>query len=271
MKDFRYLCCKDAYMVLAVWWYVSGERVHDYKSAVKLVKCLDGEVDDWKVSDAGSRMKLVEEYLNWLWRNGKKFSNAWRYISKYMIDRRVSSEVAEVVDAYRMYVKERFGENIWVDISKKEVMQAARVVRNVAKEMGLSVYEVIKYQHECWDKITRPLVFERMADADKVKRRVSIKLEEDMRNGVVVGRSSVSSFSDKEELVARYWKNILSTGVMFYINKKGWLAEIAREYWKQLKSVGSNMELRNELKQQYSKVNIVKRWRESGCPEVLLD
>jgi hypothetical protein len=169
---------------------------------------------------------------------------------------------------YRKYVKERFGEDIWVDLSKKEVIQAARVVRNVAREMGFSVYEVIKYQHECWDKITRPLVFERMADADKVRRRVSIKLEEDMRNGVVVGRGGLNA---KEELVAKYWKNILSTGVMFYINKNGWLAEIAREYWKKLKNVGSNMELRNELKQQYSKVNIVRRWKESGCPDVLLD
>jgi hypothetical protein len=216
-------------------------------------------------------MRLVREYLEWLWKNEKKFSSAWRYVSKYVIDRGVSDNVAEVVDEYRKYVKERFGEDIWVDTSKGEVVRAARAVKNVAKDMNLSVYEVIKYQHECWDKITRPLVFERMADEGKVRRRVEVKLDIDERNGVVVEREGVSSLNVKEELVARYWKNIIATGVMFYVNKKGWLADVAREYWKQLKKVGANADLRNELKQQYSKVNIVKRWKESGCPEVLLD
>jgi hypothetical protein len=258
-------------MVLAVWWRVSGERVYDYKSAVKLVKCLDAEASVWRVEDSSSRINFVRGYLEWLWKNGKKFSSAWRYVSKYVVDRGVSSDVCEVVDAYRRYVKERFGEDVWVDVGKGEVVRAARAVKNVARDMGLSVYEVIKYQHECWDKITRPLVFERMADEDKVRRRVEVKLDIDKRNGVVVEREGVSSLSEKEELVARYWKNIVATGVMFYVNKKGWLADVAREYWKQLKKVGANVDLRNELKQQYSKVNIVKRWRESGCPEVLLD
>ena len=70
-------------------------------------------------------------------------------------------------------------------------------------------------------------------------------------------------------MVARYWKNILSVGVMFYVKKKGWLADIAREYWKKLQEGGESV--RGLLKREYSVENVVKRWKEAGCPRTLLE
>jgi hypothetical protein len=152
----------------------------------------------------------------------------------------------------------------------KEVIKAAKVIQKVAKELGMSVYDVIKYQHECWEEIREPLVFQRMADEDLVKRRIKVKIEEDRKQGVVVRNSNSNGKGENlEELVAKYWRNILSVGVMFYIRKKGWLADIAREYWEKLQRGGESVRL--ELKREYSVENVVKRWREAGCPKNLLE
>jgi hypothetical protein len=107
-----------------------------------------------------------------------------------------------------------------------------------------------------------------MADEDLVKRRIKVKMDEDRRQGVVVRRDG-ERVEDLEELVARYWKNIMAVGVMFYVRKKGWLADIAREYWERLQKGGESV--RGELRKEYSVENVVKRWREAGCPRNLLE
>jgi hypothetical protein len=267
VKDFRYLH-SDVYLVLAVWQDVSGVDVLDYKGACKLVKCVEVEVKGWHSKSFKEKAEWLYGFLKWLWVEGKKLSDGWRYVTTYVIDTRVGNGVREVVEEYRRYVKERFGRDVYVDLMDKEVIKAAKVIQRVAKELGMSVYEVIKYQHECWEEIKEPLVFRRMADEDLVKRRIKVKMDEDKKQGVVIGRSEGGK-RDLEELVAKYWRTILSVGVVFYVTKKGWLAEVAREYWEKLKN--ADLLKRNELRLEYSVENIVKRWKAEGCPENLLE
>jgi hypothetical protein len=202
---------------------------------------------------------------------GKKLSDGWRYVTEYVINTKVENEVKEVVEEYKRYVKQRFGKDIYLDLSDREVIKAAKVIQKVVSELNMSVYDVIRFQHECWEEIKEPLVFQRMSNEDLVKRRIKVKIEEDKKNSVVIGRSGSDrgSANRLEELVAKYWKTILSVGPMFYVRKKGWLAEIAREYWDRLQTV-SYFE-RNELKKEYSTENIVRRWKEVGCPTNLLE
>lgn len=270
MKDFRYLP-SDVYVVLAVWQDVSGVDVLDYRGACKLVKCVEVEVRGWHLKKLKEKVEWWNGFLKWLWMEGKKLGDGWRYVTKYVIDMKVEDGVRRVVEEYGRYVRERFGKDICVDLSDVEVVKAAKVIDKVSKELGMSIYDVIKYQHECWEEIREPLVFQRMADADLVKRRIKVKMDEDKRQGVVVKNEhgSKGGRGDLEEVVARYWKNILSVGVMFYVRKKGWLADVAREYWEKLRDV--DMVRRNELKLEYSVENVVKRWKAEGCPKDLLE
>lgn len=267
MKDFRYLS-KDVYLVLAVWLDVSGVDLLDYVGASKLVRCIEVEVKGWQSKSLVEKVEWLYGFLKWLWFEGRRLRDGWRYVTRYVIDMRVENGVREVVEEYRRYVKERFGKDVYVDLMDKEVIKAAKVIQKVAKELGMSVYDVIKYQHECWEEIREPLVFQRMADEDLVKRRIKVKMDEDRRQGVVVRRDG-ERVEDLEELVARYWRNIMAVGVMFYVRKKGWLADIAREYWEKLQRGGESV--RGELKKEYSVENVVKRWKEAGCPRNLLE
>ncbi len=100
-----------------------------------------------------------------------------------------------------------------------------------------------------------------------------MKIDEDRKQGVVrksdmKGKDNGKG-DDLEELVAKYWKNMLSVGVMFYIRKKGWLAELAKEYWDEVRDADDMK--RAELRIKYSVENVVKRWREAGCPRNLLE
>jgi hypothetical protein len=271
VREWRYLS-KDVYLVLAVWLDVSGVEVLDYVGACKLVKCVEVEVKGWQGKSLKEREKWLYSFLRWLWMEGKKLSDGWRYVTKYVIDTRVENGVREVVEEYRRYVMGRFGRDVHVDLMNKEVIKAAKVIQKVAREMGLSVYDVIKYQHECWEEIREPLVFQRMWDEDLVKRRIKVKMDEDRKQGVVVKKGDGKDngkVDDLEGLVAKYWRNILSVGVMFYIKKKGWLAEVAREYWDKLQKGGELV--RGELKKEYSVENVVRRWKEAGCPRSLLE
>jgi len=270
VKDFRYLP-SDVYVVLAVWQDVSGVDILDYRGACKLVKCVEVEVKGWQSKGLEEKVEWLYNFLRWLWMEGKKLSDGWRYVTKYVIDMKVENGVREVVEEYRRYVKDRFGKDVYIDLSDVEVVKAAKVIDKVAKDLGMSIYEVIKYQHECWEEIKEPLVFQRMSDADLVKRRIKVKIDEDKRQGVVVKNADGSKGGGNrlEELVAKYWKNMLSVGVMFYIRKKGWLAEIAKEYWEKLRD--ADIARRNELKLEYSVENVVKRWKAEGCPKNLLE
>ena len=268
MKNFRYLSSSDVYLVLAVWQDVSGVDVLDYRGACKLVKCVEVEVKGWQGKVLREKAEWLYGFLKWLWMEGKKLSDAWRYVTKYVMDMKVEDGVRRVVEEYRRYVRERFGKDVYVDLSNREVIKAAKVIQKVSKEMDLPEYEVIRLQHECWEAITEPLVFERMSDESLVKRRIKVKMEEDRKQGVVV-KSVKGSGEDLERLVAKYWRDILSVGVMFYIKKKGWLADIAREYWDKLSN--ADRVARNELKIQYSVERIIQRWRAEGCPKKLLE
>jgi len=268
MKNFRYLGNSDVYLVLAVWQDVSGVEVFDYRGVCMLVKCVEVEVKGWQSKVLKEKVEWLYGFLKWLWMEGKKLSDAWKYVTKYVMDTKVEDGIRKVVEKYRRYVKERFGKDVYVDLSNKEVIKAAKVIQKVAKEMGMSEYEVIKLQHECWEEIKEPLVFERMSDESLVKRRIKVKLEEDKKQGVVV-KSVKGSVENLEGLVAKYWKDILSVGVMFYIKKKGWLADVAREYWDKLQ-VADRIR-RNELKVEYSVENVIKRWKAEGCPKKLLE
>jgi hypothetical protein len=275
MKDFRYVSSSDVYLALAIWVDISGMEVMDYRGAVKLVKCAEVEVKDWQVKSINEKKEWLYGFLKWLWVEGKKFSEAWRYVTKYVLDMKVEDGVKEVVDTYKAYVKERFGKDVNVDVTKKEVIKAAKVLRKVAKEMGLSLYDVIKYQHECWEEIREPLVFERMSDESLVKRRIKVKMDEDRKQGVVMkaqGEDKVKKGGETEELeklVAKYWKDILATGPFLYVGKKGWLAEMAKEYWAKL--CRADVPARMRLKTEYSVERIIERWKEAGCPAKLLE
>jgi len=268
MKDFRYLPC-DVYLVLAIWQDVSDVEVLDYRGACKLVKCVEVEVKGWQGKSLEEKCKWLYGFLKWLWMEGKKLASAWRYVTKYVMDMKVENGVKAVIDAYQRYVRERFGKDVYVDLLDIEVVKAAKVVQKVAKELGMSVYDVIKYQHECWEEIREPLVLQRMADEDLVKRRIKVKMDEDRKQGVVVCKGGNSGGDELEKVVAKHWKNMLSIGVMFYVRKKGWLAELAREYWEELRDADSRK--RAELKVKYSVENVVKRWKEAGCPRDLLE
>jgi len=206
---------------------------------------------------------------------GKKLCDAWKYVTRYVMDMKIEDGVRKVVEEYQMYVRERFGKNICVNLLNKEVIKAAKVIQKVAREMGISEYEVIKLQHECWEEIREPLIFERMSDESLVRRRIRKKIDEDRKQGVVVklqGEDRLGGDKRSEEmekLVAKCWRDILSIGVMFYIKKKGWLADIAREYWNKLQV--ADRFRRSELKVEYSVENIVKRWKAEGCPRNLLE
>lgn len=147
----------DVYLVVAVWKDVCAKYdltfVEDLRGASKLVKCIWSYVDGWKEWDVGRKAEWVERFLEWVVVNGKGIASAWKSLVVYL-DQSVGDEgVKKVVEAYRRYVKERFGKDVVIDEMKSDVVKAARTIMKVAKEMGLSVEDVIRYQHECWEKI----------------------------------------------------------------------------------------------------------------------
>jgi hypothetical protein len=140
----------------------------------------------------------------------------------------------------------------------------------VAKEVGLSVYDVIRYQHECWEEITEPFLLSNMADEEKVKKRIQVKMDKDRKAGVVKKEDGQLKEKDNMEKQLRdMWKVVLSLGVVFYTKKKGWVGDLAREVWERLSKVDF-ME-RKKILAEYTVDRVVERWKTEGCPLPLLE
>ena len=262
----------DVYLVLGVWASVAGAEVVDYRSACKLVKCLEVEVLGWKEKSEREKLEWLEGFLGWLWGQGKELGVAWKYVTSYVYDRCVSEDVQNAVEAYKKYVKERFGKNVEVDLSDKKVLKAARVLSKIASEFGVSVYDVVRMQHECWEKIDRPLSFERMADEGVVRRRLQVKMDIDKKAGFVSKQRKEKESSEVKQLekkVRECWNMIVSVGVMFFAGKKGWLGGIAKEVHDKLLSAKTHAE-RVRILRENSADRIVERWYQEGCPRDLL-
>ena len=269
----RVLPEKDVYLVLAVWKMLCAKYgvqfVEELRQAFKLMKCVQAYVEGWREWDLAKKMDWLSKYLEWVIVSGKRFSSAWRWVVQYLDMMVVEDGVQEVVDTYREYVKERFGKEVDVDVTKKDVVVAARVIRKVASELGLSIKEVIKYQHECWEKIDRPLVFERMSNEGKVRRRVEVYLRERKKAGDVIKRGRVEEERvDKERKeVEEVWKTVMKVGVMFYANKSGFVGLVARECWEKMKSA-KNLAEKLLVLQQYTAEKVYDRWVKEGKPSL---
>lgn len=269
-KEKRVLPEKDVYLILAVWKEVCGKYgvqfVEELKPAVKLLRCVQTYVEGWGDWDLGRKVEWLGKYLEWVMVSGKRFSSVWRWVVQYLDAISVEDGVEEVVEAYKRYVKNKFGKDVIVDLTKKEVVVAARVIKKVASEMGLSVEDVIKFQHECWEKIDRPLVFERMSDEGKVRRRVEVYLDVKRKSGEVVKRESkVEESEEEKKKIKNIWKDVLKVGVMLYTKKGGFIGSVARECWDRLSSV-RNLAERLSVLQSYTPDKVYERWVKEGKP-----
>ena len=269
----RVLPDKDVYLVLACWKVVCDKYdvtfVEDLKAGVRLAKCVQSYVDGWAGWDVVQKANWLENYLEWIIVSGKRFSSAWRWVVQYIDSISVEEGVREVVEAYKKYVKEKFGKVVDVDMTKKEVIVASRVLRKVAMDFGITVEDVIRYQHECWEKIDRPLVFERMANEGRVKRRIEVYLREKKRAGEVVTKNG-SVGDDKRKEIEEVWKNVLRVGLEFYAKKNGFIGEVARECVERMKEAKNTVEKLKVLRE-YSPEKVYDKWVKKGKPSLVVD
>jgi hypothetical protein len=265
----RLLSSRDVYLVLAVWADIQGGVVKDWKSASKIVKCLQSDVGGWNEWDRSRKIKWLNRFLSWLWSNGNTLQNGWKKVVNFVYDDRISNGVDEVIDEYNRYIRERFGKEIEVNTANSEVIKAVRVLQKIAKERGVSVYEIVKMQHECWEKIDRPLVFERMSNERIVRRRLEVKSDMDSKAGVVVKRSNISSGSSNNQMeseLRNWWNTVLKVGIAPYIDKKGWIGKVAKEMWNELMNTETKEEKMKVLRE-YSVDKVVEKWKKEGYPD----
>ncbi len=221
-------------------------------------------------------MKEVQQdlakFFEWLIIDMNKTARASdRYIITYFQNDGDEVASGEFVKAYNKYVQERYNMDIMLDRNAKDVIKAAIVTKRIAEKYKLSMYQVIKYQHEFWlEGIKTPFTAKALGREDKVEERLQRYFA--TRKGEVVD-------SNKKEdnnidtipgvvFVKKRWREVLQLGPSKFLTlaRGGFLADICKEFVSESASISD----KNELIQKYNEDYIAKIWVERGRPMIVM-
>lgn len=209
-------------------------------------------------------------YLKWhLLEKGKSFLTAYKYVMDFLYYNPAEAEhmqddpvLDEFIDSYTKYVRAKY--KIEPKLNRYDLLtkEAALTTKSLADEFGLSVYDCLKFQHECWEKIKLPLSLKSLADRNKAERRLRVYLEK--REGEVVRKKQVNS---ETSYVEKRWREVLSMGPRKFVSlcQGGFLKEMAERFINALERAKTKEE-KQRLLVEFSPENIGKLWLQRGKP-----
>lgn len=230
---------------------------NDYVGAAKLWVEIQSEVRRVFV-DETMRRRFIRGIVQWgVFDKGFIFRNLYNkvfdYLSVFELDEHKERYVREFIIAYTEYVAQRWNERLNIGINPI-VTEAARNAKKLCKEWNITFYEYVKRQHECWDKIQRPLSLTALADERRCIKRYQVSTDADKRRGTVRREDY------KQGHVARKWKEVMTIGPKRYLEKAssmGFLAYVAKMYVEDSDS-GCSQEI---LKHRYSVEKVEEVWK----------
>lgn len=211
----------------------------------------------------------LERFLEWLCIDSGK---TLRFAYKYVIDFFQRSEEDELVDefirAYVKYVKERFNMDYVVGTKGPDIRKAALVTKKMADKYNISMYQVIKFQHEWWiEGIQTPFTPKALGREEKVEERLQKYFAR--RRGEVIERQEIEEdYSDipGAYFLKRRWEEVLSTGPTKFLQiaKGGFLVDICKEMVEELRKVQD----KRAVLQKYTSDYVLKEWIKRGKPMI---
>lgn len=184
----------------------------------------------------------------------KLYNRVFDYLSIFELDEHKERYVREFIVAYSEYAARRWGKQTYIGISN-DVVTAAKVARRLVQDYKITMYEYVRRQHECWEKISQPLSMVAMMDEGRCRKRNEVYVDVDKKRGIIKKEDY------KEGVVSRKWKEILNYGVAKYTekaNSNGYLGYVAKMYLDDQEG-GLSSEM---LKSRYSPQNVEENWKE---------
>jgi len=215
------------------------------------------------------RYRFIKGLLYWVFIKKKKgfvLKKVASYVVDYLYQFDIENQdlvVDQFVREFEAYVKSRWGFCPNVDVTDKKVISAAFTTDKVAREFGMTMYQCIMAQHECWERIKSPLSFGGLSDENKARNRVLIWKD----CASVEAKVIKEDYSLEEvEVLKRKWEELRKIGIEKVLaamnGKTGYLITMMKQ-WKQDKENGMSDEMLNK---KYAVEEIVKRWVENGRP-----
>lgn len=214
----------------------------------------------------------LEKYLKWiLFDQLKTIRTAYRYVFDYFGSKQEDKVMMDFIDAYTKYVKERYNIDIIVDRKSTDVERAAWVSKNIAEKHNISVYDVIKYQHEYWtDGIKTPFSYKALAREDKAELRVQEYLAK--RKGEVIEDTKPAVVSDLDKIpgvsfLKKRWNEVRNMGFNKYLtfSKTGFLSDVCRQLVDEYSKAKTDIE-RREVIRKYTDDYVAQIWIDRGKP-----
>lgn len=256
----------DAYGIKVVKQIDSNEFFRDLKSLKRFYDSLKGLID---LSDKEEVQKKVYAFFEWcIIKKKRSLMYAYRYVSDFFSDDEV---VNEVIDAYERYVKERWGIVLAVDRTDWFVRRVCYAVKKVADEFGISVYDCVKFQHECWERINSPIRFENMTE-EKVRKRLKVYFDVHSGEVIKVNRVEREEYGFQDERfkeLEKAWKDVQAIGFSSFLKvvKGGFLYEIVKEILEQLKEIQD----KEKVLKLHTLEKVYERWKSKGYPALILE
>lgn len=216
----------------------------------------------------------LRNFFEWLIVDcGKTIRSGYRYLPNFFHSSEESKIVNEFVDSYCKYVKERYNLDIVCDRRSREIERAAIVSDKMAKKFNISIYNVIKYQHEFWDGIKTPFAIKALTKIDKVEERLQRYFAN--RRGEVINNDKVSNviddsvFAVETRYLRKHWKDIKSYGIDKFatLSTKGFFAYICKSLINELSSAPTKEDKRAVL-DKYTDDFVARKWIEMGKPSL---
>jgi len=271
-KDWKVVYCVALWVCINKKW---KRQVIIDKGVVNSAERLVGVFEQVRNVDVKPETREVVEpelgrFLEWLCIDSGK---TLRFAYKYVIDFFQRTEEDEVVDefirAYVKYVKERFDVDYVVGSKGNDARKAALVTKKMAEKYGISMYQVIKFQHEWWPEgIKTPFTFKALGREEKVEERLQ-KYFAKRRGEVIEKKEEVEE--DYRNIPGAYflkrrWEEVLSMGPTKFLQiaKGGFLADICREMVEELRKTQD----KRAVLQKYTSDYVLKEWLRRGKPMI---
>jgi len=213
-----------------------------------------------KMQDERLRKRFIAGLVEWsIFKKGgslKRIANkVIDFAAVFEWDPWKESYVSEFEGEYKRYIRERWGIDVEELLDMDALYKAAYVAKRICTAEKITMFEYVKRQHECWEKITSPLSLEGLGDELKCW----------MRNKVYKDRKKRSGKLDKKEyqkgMIRRKWEQILRIGVENYVNSlKGHtddFVDVVAKLFVNEKSDGVSEEV---LIKKYSPEEVEKKW-----------
>ena len=231
--------CKGASEILKISSEVFQEHgkmwIDDLISASKLYVEIRDEVPQVFKDDA-LRMRFIRGIIEWgIFEKKISFKRLYNkvfdYLSFFEITDYKEQYVKEFVIAFREYCQKRWGK--YDIIADRDLYQIAKIAKKLTKEFKINLYDYIKHNHECWEKIQQPLSITALSDENKCRKRLIIYNDIKIKKGII--KKEDYKFGE----VKRKWNQILTIGVEKFLEKnktQGYFSCVAKMYIEDKKS-----------------------------------